>query len=49
MAASERASTTLETTFGPRENRMLTPALSRIHASHKRKTLEKKAFQRHSK
>jgi len=47
MAASARASTTLEATFGARENHMLTPSLRRMRASHKRKTLEKKAFQRH--
>jgi hypothetical protein len=38
--------TTLKTTFGPREISMLTAALRPQRAPHRRKTLEKKAFQR---
>jgi hypothetical protein len=47
MRAFARVPTTLEATFGPRKIRVLTVALRPLRAPRRRKTLEKKAFQRH--
>src|SRR5947199_308609 len=47
MRAFARVPTTLQTTFGARGIRMLTVALRPLRAPRRRKTLEKKAFQRH--